>query len=297
MTALRSRQDRVSPIDRWRQSSRATVDRLAARLPIVVVALLALWLLAVVVAVFLPQVFVPGSPLEASPADALQAPSPQHLLGTDQLGRDQFTRIVYGLRYSLGIGVGAMAVSVVFGVLFGLVAGLGGWFVDEVLARFIDIISAFPAVLLALLVIAFTEPGIVNLTIAVGISAIPKFARVIRAETVRVRTSDYVTHAVTFGARRSRLVLRHVLPNTLTLIPVLAMIDVGTAIIAGSGLSFLQLGPQPPTPELGVMLSESRNLFAFAWWLAVFPGVVLSLTVIALTVVGSRLQRTLRRAS
>lgn len=257
--------------------------------------ILLLWLLLVLVAVLIPELFTRTDMLAADPSSPLIAPNAEHWFGTDQLGRDEFARVVHGLRLSLGIGVGAMLISAIVGTLFGLLAGLGSTAADEVVSRGMDVLSAFPAILLAMLIIAFTQPGALNLTIAIGIASIPKFARVVRAETLVVRRADYVTHSIMFGASRAAGVVRHVLPNVLSLIPVLAMIDVGTSVIAGSGLSFLQLGVQPPTPELGVMLAESRNFFGVAWWLAIFPGAVLSLTVIALTTLGTLTQKALAR--
>jgi peptide/nickel transport system permease protein len=146
-------------------------------------------------------------------------------------------------------------------------------------------------VLLALLVIALIGPGLMNVAVAIGIAGIPKFGRLIRSQTQLVRNADYVRHAVLYGQSRGKVFLRHLLPNVLVAIPIVATIDIGSSIIAVSGLSFLGLGPQPPTPEWGVMLAEGRDVLRVAWWPSVFPGVAITLTVISFTVVGSYLQR------
>lgn len=249
----------------------------------------AAYLVVVVCAVAVPGLLA-GDPLWADPVHALEAPSLAHWFGTDQLGRDVFDRVVHGARHSLGIGLAAMTVAVVAGVLLGMTAGLLPPWADEALSRVFDALSSFPLMLLALLFIAVTGPGTGGLIAAIGIAALPQYARVVRAQTFVVRRAGYVTEAVAFGATRTRLVLRHVLPNVLGPVPVLAVIGMGEAVLAAASLSFLGLGQQPPSPEWGAMLSESRGYLAVAWWSAVLPGLVVTLTVIALTVVGRRLQ-------
>jgi peptide/nickel transport system permease protein len=172
-----------------------------------------------------------------------------------------------------------------------MTAGLGKRLADESASRVFDVLSAFPPVLLSLFVVTFLGQGIVNIAIAVGIAGIPKFGRVLRSQTLVVRRADYVTHAVSYGLSRSRVFLRHVLPNVLVVVPVIATIDIGSAIIAVSALSFLGLGPQPPTPEWGVMLAEGRDVLRVAWWPSVFPGMAITLTVVAFSVIGKFLQR------
>jgi peptide/nickel transport system permease protein len=248
-------------------------------------------LLLVAVAAVAPRLLTGTDPLAADPFHALVGPSGAHWFGTDQLGRDVFTRVVHGARYSLSIGVIATLLSVLAGGILGLVAGLSPRAVDEVLSRALDVLSAFPEVLLALLFIAFTEPGTTSLIMAIALAFAPRYGRIVRAQTLLVRRSGYVEQAVTFGLSRTRLVWRHILPNVLGPLPILATIGLGSAIVNAAALSFLGMGPQPPSPEWGAMLSESRNYLRVAWWAAILPGATLTITVISLTAVGRRLQR------
>ena len=248
------------------------------------------FLVLLLVAAVWPGLFA-GDPLAADPFHVLRAPSAGHWFGTDQLGRDVFDRVVHGARHSLAIGVAATGIAVTAGILLGVLAGLAHRYADEALSRSFDALSAFPLLLLALLFIAVAGPGSVSLVVAIGIATLPHYARVVRAQTFVVRRAGYVTQAVAFGDSRTRLVLRHVLPNVLGPIPVLAMIGLGEAVLAAAGLSFLGMGPQPPSPEWGAMLSEGRGYLRIAWWASVLPGVVVTLTVISLTVTGRHLQR------
>jgi peptide/nickel transport system permease protein len=250
----------------------------------------AVFLVLIAAAAVAPSLLTGTDPLAADPFAALRAPSGAHWFGTDQLGRDVFTRVLYGARYSLSIGLAATLLSIVAGGLLGLLAGLAPRFVDELLSRALDVLSAFPEVLLALLFIAFTEPGTPSLVLAIALAFAPRYGRLVRAQTLLVRRAGYVEQAVTFGTSRTRLVWRHVLPNVLGPLPVLATIGLGTAIVNASALSFLGMGPQPPSPEWGAMLAEARNYLRVAWWAAILPGATLTLTVISLTAVGRRLQ-------
>lgn len=263
----------------------AVLQRLPVALPAAVWAAI-LFLIVLAIAVIAPQWLAHSDPLLADPVNAQLPPSAQHWLGTDQLGRDLLTRVIYGSRYSLLISVAAMALAVVFGTLLGLVAALARGVVDELLSRAVDVISAFPDLLLALMLIAFTGPGTNNLIIALGVASVPRFARVVRAQTYSVMTSGYVEQARTFGLSRFTLITRHILPHAIAQVPALATLGLGTAIIGTAGLSFLGMGPQPPTAEWGLMLAEGRNYLRNAWWIAVWPGVFITLTVIAVNTLG-----------
>ncbi|PXX62381.1 peptide/nickel transport system permease protein [Nocardia tenerifensis] len=245
----------------------------------------------VAVAVIAPAVLAGADPLAADPLAAQLAPSAEHWFGTDHLGRDVFTRVVHGARYSLLIGVTAVAIAVLVGTALGLLAGLARGALDELITRVLDVVSAFPDLLLALVLISFTGPGTTNLIFALGIASIPRFARVVRAQTLVVQESGYVEQARTFGLTRATLVRRHVLPHAVAQVPILATIGLGTAILGAAGLSFLGMGPQPPEPEWGAMLAEGRNYLRNAWWIAVLPGVAVTATVIAVSSLGRSWQR------
>jgi peptide/nickel transport system permease protein len=221
--------------------------------PGVIAAVVFLALLAF--ALVLPRWVTHYNPLVSVVTQSLQPPDAAHWFGTDRIGRDVFARVIYGARYSLLIGLASMIVSLAIGLVLGIAAGLGNRWVDEPASRVFDVLSAFPSILLSLFVVSFLGQGIVNIAVAVGIAGIPKFGRVVRSRTLQVRRADYVTHAVTYGLSRRQVFFKHLLPNVLSAVPVIATIDIGSAIIAVSGLSFLGLGPQPPTPEWGVMLA------------------------------------------
>jgi len=249
------------------------------------------FLFVLLLAAAFPRAFTQFDPLIGDYSLGLKPPSWGHLFGTDRLGRDVFARTIHGTRYSLLIGLGGMAISLAFGIVLGILAGQRNRFLDETTSRVFDVLSSFPGVLLAMLVVTFLGQGMLNIAIAVGIAGIPKFGRVIRAQTQLVRDADYVTHAVVYGLCRWQIFIRHVLPNVLVAVPVIATVYIGNTILAVSGLSFLGLGPQPPTPEWGVMLAESRDVLRVAWWPGVFPGVAITLTVIAFTLVGNAIQK------
>lgn len=251
-------------------------------------------LVAAVAAVF-PGVITSVDPLYADPAASLRPPGPEHPAGTDLQGRDVLARVVHGARYSLAIGLGATAMASVLGLVVGTVAAIGARWTDQVLSRAIDVIAAFPEVLLALLFITFTEPGVPNLIVALGIAGIPRYARLVRAQILLTQTTGYVEQARTFGLGTLRLLGRHVLPNALGALPVVATIGLGGAIVSSAALSFLGLGPQPPHPEWGLMLSESSDYLRHAWWMGVFPGAALTTVVVAATALGRNLQRRYER--
>lgn len=255
------------------------------RLPIPVIVAV-VYLLLVLLAVIAPQLLGATDPTATSPAHALRAPGEGFLLGSDQLGRDIYSRILYGARWSLGIALAALVIGVGLGVLLGLTAGLASRIFNEIAGRIFDLLSAFPGVLLALLFAVLWGRGAVGIALAIGLASLPKFGRIIRARTIQVNGSDYVVNAVTFGHSKLRNTVRHVFPNVIGSIGLVAAMDLGASILAVSGLSFLKMGPQPPTPEWGIMLAESRDVLRVAWWASVFPGLALLFTVAAFVVLG-----------
>lgn len=242
------------------------------------------------VAALAPWLLTGLSPLHTDAAASLQGPSAAHPFGTDQSGRDVFARVVYGAGYSLVVGLGATATALVAGVAIGIASGLAPRAIDGVLSRAIEILMAFPEFLLALIVIAVVGPGETSILVAVALAAVPAYARVARVQTMVVSRAGYVRAARSLGVHPLRSVVRHVLPNTLGPLLVMATIGVGTAIVSAAGLSFLGLGPKPPTPEWGVILSEGRNFLATAWWIAVFPGLTITATVVATSTFGRYLR-------
>jgi peptide/nickel transport system permease protein len=257
--------------------------------PLLVLAgLFGLFLLLAAVA---PGLLVRGDPFEASARLAFRAPSPVHPFGTDENGRDVLTRVIFGVRPSLLLGAVATGIALGSGILIGLVAGLGRRFVDSALMRGIDVLLAFPHILLALVIITFWGQGTINTMVAVGIAGIPRYARLVRAQIQTIRNSAYVEAAVTLGLSTWRVIWRHVLPNAIKPALILASIGLGETIGFGAALSFLGLGAPPPAPEWGAMLSVGRDFLANAWWLTAFPALAITATVLALTCLGRELLR------
>ena len=252
----------------------------------IALALAALYLVLLLVAALVPALLAPGDPLAEDSRAAFLAPGAAHWLGTDENGRDVLTRLVHGVRPSLIMGLSATALSLALGAGLGLAAGLGGRVVDMVVGRFLDTLMAFPEMLLALVVITFWGQGTLNAIVAVGIAAVPRNARMVRAQTQLVRRSGYVEAARTLGLHPARLIWRHILPNALKPLLVLAPMSVGANIAAGAALSFLGFGAPPPAPEWGAMLSVGRNFLATSWWLVAAPACAITLTVLAITCVG-----------
>lgn len=251
--------------------------------------------LSILVLVLLSAVFAPMltryEPARIAPRMALQPPGTEgHLLGTDHFGRDQLTRILHGGRVSLRVGLVAVAIAASFGVLLGALAGYWGGWIDEAISRVLDVMLAFPGILLALGVISVLGPGLGNLMIALGISGIPGFARLTRGLVLAARNLDYVMAARALGGGPVRQVLKHILPNVWAPISVFATLEIASFILASAALNYLGLGAEPPTPEWGLMLAESREYIRRAWWLATFPGVAIMLTVIAINLVGDGLR-------
>ena len=249
---------------------------------------LGILLLLVLSALFGPLFL--GSPLEQDLGIRLQAPSAAHLLGTDQLGRDVLSRVLHGGRISLGLGVGVMLASLVSGSLIGLLAGLlGGWW-DEAIMRVTDIFLAFPSLILAMAISAALGPSLTNVMIAVALVSWPAYARLIRAQVLALREREFVEAARALGSSESRIALRHLLPNTLAPLLVQGSFDVGSAILTAAGLGFIGFGAQPPTPEWGAMVSETRNYISQAPWASSAPAIAILLTVLAFNLIGDGLR-------
>ena len=272
-----------TPRPRWRQTL-----GLLARNPTAAIAATVL-LLIVLMAVF-DEAIAPYGPNEISVEDRLQPPSSAHPFGTDDLGRDILSRVILGAAVSLRVGFSAVAFALVVGALIGLLAGYYGRWVDDVLMRFVDVLFAFPAVLLAIAVLAVRGPGAGNTALAIGIVYIPVFARVTRASVLGVREEVYVRASRSVGASDFRLLTRHVLPNAAPPIIVQTSISLAFAVLAEAALSFLGLGTQPPNPSWGLMLAEGRGYIDLAWWLAFFPGMAIFLTVLCFNLLGDGLR-------
>lgn len=253
-------------------------------------ALVALAVLSVLIlCALLPDFVAPYDPLAMEMRDRLQGPSLTHLFGTDDLGRDIFARSVYGARISLQVGIIAVGIAAVVGITTGLLAGyLGGW-VDAILMRLMDIIFAFPAILLAISIMALLGPSTVNVMIAIGIVYIPIFARIVRGATLAIKELDYVEAARACGTTPSQILWRHIFPGTLGAITVQVTLSLAYAILAEAALSFLGLGTQPPEPSWGSMLSFGRDWIREAPWFSFFPGLMIFVTVLSLNLVGDGL--------
>ncbi|GAA1522200.1 ABC transporter permease [Sphaerisporangium rubeum] len=262
----------------------------AVRLPKPAVLLSAAALGLILLAAVRPGLLAAGDPSGTDALNALAPPDAAHPFGTDQLGRDVFTRVVHGARYSLAIGAAATGAGLAVALVWGLASALSGRFGDAVLMRTADALLALPGLLLALMVVLIAGKGVNGATIAVAAGIAPGFARVVRAQALVVRRSGYVESAVALGVRRPLIVLRHVLPNTVGPLLVVGTVTLGASISTGAALSYLGLGAQPPTPEWGAMLTEGQGFLHLAWWIALFPGLMLVVTVVAVTVLGRHAQ-------
>jgi peptide/nickel transport system permease protein len=250
----------------------------------------AIILLSLILVAFLAPVITRYDPIEIVPAERLKAPSGEHWFGTDAFGRDIYTRLVYGSRISLRMGLVSVGIALLLGVSSGMAAGFYGKRIDNLIMRIVDITLAFPGILLALVVIAILGPSLFNAMIAVGISAAPTYARVTRGMVLKTKEEVFVESATAIGCRPGRIIMRHILPNILGPIVVVATLGVGGAIISGAALSFLGLGALPPTPEWGLILSEGRNYLRVAWWITTFPGLAIMVTVLSINLLGDGLR-------
>jgi peptide/nickel transport system permease protein len=268
---------------RWRETL-----GLLARNPTALIA--AIVLATIVLIAIFDETLAPQGPNEQDIANRLEPPSWGHWFGTDDLGRDILSRVILGASVSLKVGFSSVGLALVVGTVLGLLAGFYGRWVDDVLMRFMDMLFAFPAVLLAIAILAIRGPGTSNTIIAIAIVYVPIFARVTRASVLGVREEVYVRASRSVGASDFRLLTKHVLPNAAAPIIVQTSISLAFAVLAEAALSFLGLGTQPPNPSWGLMLAEGRGFIDLAWWLAFFPGMAIVITVLCFNLLGDGLR-------
>lgn len=278
----------TGPVTRVRRDTRTSAAGVIARR--VTLGAAAVMLAVIALAALAPGVLATHDPLLTDVRASLQPPSGAHWFGTDQSGRDVYSRVVFGTGRSVGIGLLATGLALLVGVTAGTLAAIAPRPVDAAAMRVTDVLLAFPEFLLALLVVAVLGPGPVNVAVAVTLAALPVYVRLARARTRALSTTEYVEAARIVGVRAPVVLATHVLPGVVASVSVLAVIGVGTSILAAAGLSFLGLGPTEPTPEWGLMLSSGRNLLVQAPWVAVFPGLAITLTVVSVSVLGRALR-------
>ena len=254
-------------------------------------AVIGLGILGIIVLVAVVGPWLAPTNLYLSNPDAvLLSPRPAHIFGTDDLGRDVAIRMLHGAVLSLEMGFLAVGLAVVLGLVLGLPAGFFGGKVDMIVMRGMDVMLAFPSILLALSVVSLLGPSLGNAMIAVGISVVPVYVRLVRASALQTRDNLFVEAARVIGVGNVRIMVRHLLPNVLAPLVVVATLGIATAIIVGASLSFLGLGAQPPTPEWGAMLNEGRGFIRTAWWLTVFPGLAIMVTTLSINLIGDGLR-------
>jgi peptide/nickel transport system permease protein len=251
----------------------------------------------IVVAAIAPQLLTHRSPTAIDLQNTLGAPSWSHPLGTDDAGRDLYTRVVFGTRESLGIGLGATALAMLIAILLGFTAGLVGGWVDVVITRVLEVAFAFPALLLALLLISIRGPSVGTVLVAVGLGTAPGYARMVRGQVLNVRQSGYVEAAGALGHRRTTVIRRHLFPNAIRPLVAVMTLGVGQSIVWAAGLAFLGLGVAPPSSEWGALLDAGRLYITTSWWLEILPGLVIVLFALAMTSLGRTLQHQLEGAS
>ena len=280
---MRSLDLHYSPPSRIRLALRRVIrSRNMVAGAIILVIMISLAVCAPVITSFDPEAIVPP--------DRLISPDREHPFGTDNFGRDIFTRVLYGGQLSIQVGLVSVALASVSGTALGLVAGYYGRWIDALLMRIIDVMLSFPGILLALAIVAVLGRSLSNVMLAIGIASIPVYARIVRGSTLSVKEIDYVTAAHAIGTPAWRILLQHILPNVLAPLIVVTTNGIAGAIIAGAALSFLGLGALPPTPEWGIMLSDGRIYLRAAWWVTTFPGLAIMFTVMAINLLGDGLR-------
>ncbi len=238
-----------------------------------------------VIAVFAPLI-APYDPSKIDIKNILVGPSSQHLFGTDDLGRDVLSRMIWGSRVSLEVGFVAIGIATIIGILLGAISGFYGGYIDSTIMRAVDIMLSIPTIFLILAVVAILEPSIFNIMVVIGLTSWTEPARLVRAEFISIKEREFVTAARAIGASDSRIIFRHILPNGLSPILVSATMGIGGAILIESALSFLGLGVQPPTPSWGSLLSSGKDNIEIAWWLSAFPGLAILITVLGYNLLG-----------
>jgi peptide/nickel transport system permease protein len=255
---------------------------------------LALIGLIILVPMFLCAIFAPiispHDPVEPDLKNILVGPSLAHPFGTDTLGRDVFSRVIYGSRISLLVGFVSVGIATLMGIMIGAVSGYTGGIVDELIMRFVDLMMCFPTFFLILAVIAILEPSIWNIMIVIGLTTWMSIARLVRAEILSIKGKEYVLAAKAMGFSKSRIIFSHVLPNALSPVYVVATLGIGGAILIESALSFLGIGVQPPTPSWGNILTQAKDNIEVAWWLSLYPGLAIFLTVMGYNLLGEGLR-------
>lgn len=252
-------------------------------------------LVLVLLMAFFPWIFTHYDPLEQDIMALLQKPSTEHIFGTDNLGRDLFSRVVYSARLDLAIGVFAMLIPAITGTLIGLISGYYGGKVDAVMMRILDIFTAFPTMVLVIGIVAILGSGIKNLFIAIWLVGWKEYARLVRSDVLVEKNNEYVAAAKSLGYSDLRIMIRHILPNVLSPVIVYAISDIMMCMLMGASLSFLGLGVPTPTPEWGAIISEGKNFMMTAWWIIAFPGIMLAVTGISISLVGNGLSKQLLR--
>lgn len=268
---------------RWREFSKKI---LRSKMAVIGGSIILIYLL---IALFAP-IIAPYDPLKIDLLHKLQQPSIHHLMGTDDKGRDIFSRVLYGTQLSLGVGVVSVFIGAFFGITLGLISGYYGKWIDVVIMRVIDILLAFPGILLALAIVSALGPNLINVMIAIGIFSIPTFARIVRGSTLATKKMEYIDAVHALGASDFKIIFVYILPNILSPIIVQGSLRLATAILSASALSFLGMGAQPPSPEWGAMLSSGRDFLWSAPYVATFPGLAIVFAVLGFNLLGDGLR-------
>jgi len=245
--------------------------------------------LAIIMAIFAPFIS-PYDPIKPNYSETLQPPSRGHLFGTDEFGRDVFSRVIYGTRYALLIGLGVVMIEAIIGITAGTIAGYFGGKIDDVIMRIVDVFLSIPTIVLAIALAAALGGGLKNVIIATGLIIWVGFARLVRGEVLKIKQEPYIEAAKAMGINDLKIIFRHVLPNALSPIIVYTTLSMPSAILISAALSFLGLGVQPPTPEWGAMVSEGKALLGTAWWISAFPGLAILMLSLAFNMVGDGLR-------